>query len=712
MNYVESFNLLGVEAKQIPCIKGEGAPTTSTEGAVGCFYIDTLVGTLYKCTAASSGNYTWETFEGEKGDPGADGKDGVIFTPIVSADGTLSWTNNGGLTNPEPVNIVVNAESIGEIAQTTGDSETAVMSQKAVTEEFNKRFTHTEGVIITSNNYFDRNAVEQGGYYDKTTGAWVERSDMCSTGLIPCKSGESFYAFDASSPTTSYGGNLTLWDKDGNFVEGFGATTTESTPFVIPENDNIAYFRLSFYSYLITSSARKYCINKGQKYDYDTYYTVQVNQLETESDIIAPNITKMEQQIEGTSFTHTEGVIITSNNYFDRNAVEQGGYYDKTTGAWVERSDMCSTGLIPCKSGDSFYTHDTSSPTTSLGGNLTLWDKDGNFVTGFGAPDTANTPFTIPENDYIAYFRLSVPSYMVTVEARKYCINKGQKYDYDVFASRYAKQLETECEIIAPNITELSAKIENLETPKSDPLNYYSMAYSNVTSIYGRSSKFGTSYIASIISKTKFDGTPVRPIICGTSPTSPLGDASCSNVINFAREKEYTHVINGGIFNVDTNEAHGITIMDGVILKDTVDTRYVLGIDNSGNFKTYIGTSATDILADGCNYAFTGFNPLIIDGERVANEVLAVCAHFAERHPRQIVGTLNNGDYFTFCCDGRTDGENGMTLAECIEILQSILPIKFAFNLDGGGSTQTVTLKKQINRVIDNRIVPNVIVFA
>ena len=31
--------------------------------------------------------------------------DGATFTPSVSADGTLSWTNNKGLVNPEPVNI-------------------------------------------------------------------------------------------------------------------------------------------------------------------------------------------------------------------------------------------------------------------------------------------------------------------------------------------------------------------------------------------------------------------------------------------------------------------------------------------------------------------------------------------------------------------------------------------------------------------------------
>lgn len=88
MNYVENFNFYGVDAKEIPCIKGEGAPTETTEGAVGCLYMDTLTGDMYKCTNVSDGIYTWVTFE-------------------------------------------------GEIVQTMGDSETAVMSQKAVTDELN-----------------------------------------------------------------------------------------------------------------------------------------------------------------------------------------------------------------------------------------------------------------------------------------------------------------------------------------------------------------------------------------------------------------------------------------------------------------------------------------------------------------------------------------------------------------------------------------------
>lgn len=40
-----------------------------------------------------------------KGDPGADGADGTTFTPLVSSEGILSWTNDGGKANPDPVDI-------------------------------------------------------------------------------------------------------------------------------------------------------------------------------------------------------------------------------------------------------------------------------------------------------------------------------------------------------------------------------------------------------------------------------------------------------------------------------------------------------------------------------------------------------------------------------------------------------------------------------
>ena len=36
---------------------------------------------------------------------GLQGANGAVFTPSVAADGTLSWTNDGGLENPAAVNI-------------------------------------------------------------------------------------------------------------------------------------------------------------------------------------------------------------------------------------------------------------------------------------------------------------------------------------------------------------------------------------------------------------------------------------------------------------------------------------------------------------------------------------------------------------------------------------------------------------------------------
>ena len=42
---------------------------------------------------------------GQPGPPGEKGDPGPVFTPSVSAEGVLSWTNNGSLANPDPVSI-------------------------------------------------------------------------------------------------------------------------------------------------------------------------------------------------------------------------------------------------------------------------------------------------------------------------------------------------------------------------------------------------------------------------------------------------------------------------------------------------------------------------------------------------------------------------------------------------------------------------------
>jgi hypothetical protein len=64
MNYVENFDILEKKVKQIPCITGQGAPST-VDGAVGMLYIDTDSGLVYKCTSVSVDGFVWKDITAE-----------------------------------------------------------------------------------------------------------------------------------------------------------------------------------------------------------------------------------------------------------------------------------------------------------------------------------------------------------------------------------------------------------------------------------------------------------------------------------------------------------------------------------------------------------------------------------------------------------------------------------------------------------------------
>ena len=61
MDYVEHFDILGVDTKQIPCIKLQGVPNAATEGAVGLLGINMLSADheMYVCIDVKGSVYTW-----------------------------------------------------------------------------------------------------------------------------------------------------------------------------------------------------------------------------------------------------------------------------------------------------------------------------------------------------------------------------------------------------------------------------------------------------------------------------------------------------------------------------------------------------------------------------------------------------------------------------------------------------------------------------
>lgn len=61
--------------------------------------------TQYEFLTDMSGSQGIQGPQGNKGDTGDKGATGSTFTPSVSSDGVLSWSNNGGLANPSPVSL-------------------------------------------------------------------------------------------------------------------------------------------------------------------------------------------------------------------------------------------------------------------------------------------------------------------------------------------------------------------------------------------------------------------------------------------------------------------------------------------------------------------------------------------------------------------------------------------------------------------------------
>ena len=262
---------------------------------------------------------------------------------------------------------------------------------------------------------------------------------------------------------------------------------------------------------------------------------------------------------------------------------------------------------------------------------------------------------------------------------------------------------------------ELPIKVVNEETSNIKLLS--SKTYNNVVNMhYYRDLVANTDAIFTIIEKSDFENNNinVKCRLLGSSCTA----TDYTDLKEYANKNNFLLLINSGIFNIDTDgSVDGVYIQDGTILQDTPQKshtkQYCLGIKADGTMKAYPYTiGASEILNDGCINAVTGFVPLIEDSMKVPDSVLSVCPHAFEKHPRQIIGTMQNGDYFTFTCDGRATGQEGMTLNECINFLTNF-DILFAFNLDGGGSTQTVVNKKKINRDITTplRRIPNCIVF-
>lgn len=196
------------------------------------------------------------------------------------------------------------------------------------------------------------------------------------------------------------------------------------------------------------------------------------------------------------------------------------------------------------------------------------------------------------------------------------------------------------------------------------------------------------------------------------------------------RRKNFLVAINAGRFAAPygagvtlTGLPKGTVIQNSVVLQQgtsenanaTMD--WVLTIDNMGVLGYAKPTaSASDMVHNGIVSAVAGFIPILtnyVSIEDVESEDIGYVER-TEDSQRQVIGQYDNGDYVVITAEGRGyQGGGWFTVRQTIDLCKS-LGIKNAFMLDGGGSTETVVKKKQLNPFYDNtygRVVPTYIIF-
>lgn len=211
----------------------------------------------------------------------------------------------------------------------------------------------------------------------------------------------------------------------------------------------------------------------------------------------------------------------------------------------------------------------------------------------------------------------------------------------------------------------------------------------------------GAYYTVVRIYKKRTDGTFQYPFVYAPNG-SDAGDKSTLDIVT---EDGWLVAINGGLFDYDkTKKPDGILIQDGVVVQNTPASieKHIgakpLTIDAAGDLGyAEADADAYELVANGIVSAVCGFLPIIVNYESVVAET----ANSEVHAQRQIIGQWGNGDYAIVTCEGRGyHNSDGWTLAEAQTICKKI-GLKFAYNLDGGGSTETMLGYKNINTIYE-----------
>lgn len=206
----------------------------------------------------------------------------------------------------------------------------------------------------------------------------------------------------------------------------------------------------------------------------------------------------------------------------------------------------------------------------------------------------------------------------------------------------------------------------------------------------------------------------IKVIATGGDVTSPSTNAK--NIKDYVSTNDnYDLVLNGGAFNINTNEPIGYCIFDEVnYTPSDLGSSYIYygGFDENNNLIVKKGSevsSINDLVNMGFKNCLGGFTALYNNGTPITQ---TETDNIGIMHT---IAQLNNGEYLIIGAIGRLENMEGLSYPDMIQYLSNY-DVKTAFCLDGGGSTQEFYNGKSllnpqdinVNR-INGRVVPTAV---
>ena len=225
---------------------------------------------------------------------------------------------------------------------------------------------------------------------------------------------------------------------------------------------------------------------------------------------------------------------------------------------------------------------------------------------------------------------------------------------------------------------------------------------------YQRETEYGIFYTIINIPQNTPDGKKQYPFVY--YPNYP--NARSESAFELNQRKKFLAVFNAGAFNTNNGLPIGTVIQNSQncsVGESSGAWNRVLTIDTNGVLGyAALDTTASTLINNSIVSACTGFFPLIVDFknvEDVDNTIIAPDSR-EEIAQRIAICQYDNGDYAIIATEGRGyrsgSGNTGETLS--FKEFQQLIKkhgVKFAFALDGGGSTSMVLGQKSLLPLYD-----------